>query len=211
MAGDIVFLVEGEDDHHVLLNICGRHRIGPISRVVQLKGVDQLNVVLAQQLRASGQSVLGVLLDADTDVSARWQELRHVLTSVGYTDLPAQPVEQGAIVQCPVERPDLPTFGAWIMPNNQIPGMLEDFLRQLVPADDPLLPHAEQAISSLPVQHFKDVHRPKALMHTWLAWQAEPGKPYGQAIKARYFDSSTQQGQAFTAWLKTLVKHRTAQ
>lgn len=211
MTGDIVFLVEGEDDHHVLLNICGRHRIGPISRVVQLKGVDQLGVVLAQQLRASGQSVLGVLLDADTDVSSRWQELRQILTSAGYADLPAQPVEQGAIIRSPAERPDLPTFGAWIMPNNQVPGMLEDFLRQLVPADDPLLRYAEQAIKSLPVQHFRDAHRPKALMHTWLAWQEEPGKPYGQAIKARYLDSDTPQGQAFTVWLRTLVQHRAMQ
>lgn len=211
MAGDIVFLVEGEDDHHVLLNICGRHRVGPISKVVKLKGVDQLGVVLAQLLRASGQSVLGALLDADTDASARWQELRHVLNQAGYTDVPIQSTGQGVIIQSPTERPELPTFGAWIMPNNQDPGMLEDFLRQLVPADDPLLPHVEQAINSLPVQHFKDVHRPKALMHTWLAWQKDPGRPYGRAITAKYLDSNTQQGQAFTDWLQNLVEHRTAQ
>lgn len=172
MAGDIAFLVEGEDDYHVLLNICGRHRVGPINNVVKLKGVDQLGLVLAQLLRASGQSVLGVLLDADTDASARWQELRHVLNQAGYTDVPIQSKGQGVIIQSPAERPELPTFGAWIMPNNQDPGMLEDFLRALVPADDSLLRHAEQAIDTLPDTRFKIVHRPKVLMHTWLARQA---------------------------------------
>ena len=88
------------------------------------------------------------------------------------------------------------------MPDNQLDGTLEDFLKFLVPEGDPLLPYAEQTLNNLPETHFTSPRRPKALMHTWLAWQNEPGKPYGQAISAKYLNTDLPMAKTFANWLR---------
>ena len=89
------------------------------------------------------------------------------------------------------------------MPNNQVPGILEDFLRFLVPDGDGLLAHVEQSMGSIPAdqRRFSDLRKSKARIHTWLAWQKEPGKPFGQAISARYLDPNLPAADTFAAWL----------
>ena len=76
------------------------------------------------------------------------------------------------------------------MPDNRVPGILEDFLRFLVPDGDPLFIHVEKSLNAIPFAHrrFNELRKPKAMIHTWLAWQEEPGRPFGQAISARYLD-----------------------
>ncbi len=44
----------------------------------------------------------------------------------------------------------------------------------------------------------------KALLHTWLAWQAEPGKPIGQAITANYLDANAMPAQQLMKWIRHL-------
>lgn len=46
--------------------------------------------------------------------------------------------------------------------------------------------------------------RPKAVIHTWLAWQEEPGTALGQAITKRYLDPSRDPAPAFRNWLLEL-------
>jgi hypothetical protein len=60
------------------------------------------------------------------------------------------------------------------MPNNQLPGMLEDFVAYLIPPRDRLHPKAEAILRELEqagLNRYSSIHRPKALIHTWLAWQ----------------------------------------
>ena len=38
----------------------------------------------------------------------------------------------------------------------------------------------------------------------WLAWQQEPGRPYGTAIKNHYFRPERPLGISFVAWVKLL-------
>jgi hypothetical protein len=45
---------------------------------------------------------------------------------------------------------------------------------------------------------------PKALIHTWLAWQRNPGQPMGQAITAQPLDRNEALARAFVAWLNAL-------
>src|SRR5437588_12534340 len=106
----------------------------------------------------------------------------------GYTTLPTDPQPNGTII----EEEDKPIVGIWIMPDNQLSGMLEHFIGFLVPANDALWTIAENVVEEVlrndcrfPVQH-----KVKALIHTWLSWQEEPGKPLGQAITKRYLDPS---------------------
>lgn len=149
---------------------------------------------------------MGVLIDADTDLESCWQAVRQRLIQAGYSDWPSQPDPEGTIASGPTGTL-LPRVGVWLMPDNQTPGILEDFLRFLVPAaGQELLLHAEHAIETIPLEErrFSDLKRSKALIHTWLAWQEEPGRPLGQAITARFLDSSAQEAERFANWLLRL-------
>lgn len=93
------------------------------------------------------------------------------------------------------------------MPNNELPGMLEDFIRLLVPIDDESLAFAEETLSTLEsqgLQKYVPNHRAKALIHTWLAWQENPGTPLGSAITRRVLSTDTELCQHFVDWLNKL-------
>ncbi|MFZ2170123.1 MAG: DUF3226 domain-containing protein, partial [Methylococcaceae bacterium] len=47
-------------------------------------------------------------------------------------------------------------------------------------------------------------HHSKAVVHTYLAWQHEPGRPLGQAITAKVLDPSHSLAKNFADWLKRL-------
>ena len=49
-------------------------------------------------------------------------------------------------------------------------------------------------------------HRAKAEVHTWLAWQAEPGRPLGLALTRRYLDADHALAQRFHDWLVALFE-----
>jgi hypothetical protein len=202
MSGKRVLLVEGKDDEHVVKNICGRLGLGQIDNIRPQTGKNPLLETLPVHLQESDITVLGIILDADTDLAARWRAVSDRLTDMGYQGIGALPDKGGTILMPPSGPNLLPKVGVWLMPNNSISGILEDFLQFLVPEGDPLFLNAQQVIAALPEQRFSDVNKPKALMHTWLAWQKEPGKPYGQAITARYLDADLPLAQTFAAWLQ---------
>lgn len=164
------------------------------------------------RLKESDIFALGILIDADNDLNSSWQSITHRLQESEYPDIPEKPDRNGTIILPPETTSQqqpynaapslLPRVGIWIMPDNQLNGTLEDFLKFLVPEGDPLLPYAEKTLNDLPDTRFTSPHRPKALMHTWLAWQNEPGKPYGQAISARYLDTDLPMAKTFANWLR---------
>ena len=57
------------------------------------------------------------------------------------------------------------------MPDNKTPGILEDFLRFLVPAGSKLFEHVQSSVESIPTdeRQFEDIARSKVDIHTWLA------------------------------------------
>lgn len=44
----------------------------------------------------------------------------------------------------------------------------------------------------------------EAQLHTWLAWQEQPGTPLGLAITNRYFDANAPHAQQLIAWVRRL-------
>ncbi len=92
------------------------------------------------------------------------------------------------------------------MPDNSSAGALEDFLIGLAPPGDALLTHARQCVGNLPtdLRRFAEAHRSKAEIRTWLAWQEEPGLPFGTALKAGYLDISHARVGEFVQWLNAL-------
>ncbi len=104
----------------------------------------------------------------------------------GYKNLAQLPNIKGILLKD--ENNELPRIGVWLMPNNQLNGRIEDFIRFLIPANDELLPLAKKNVDNLissRKNRFIDSHRSKAIIHTWLAWQERPGIQLGAAITCR--------------------------
>jgi hypothetical protein len=208
MAGKRILLVEGLDDEHVLKHICGNRGIPNLDEVKQHGSVDRLLDSVPVRLKASEEGdIVGVVIDADTDLTARWQSLRGRLIRAGYTStsVPDSPFASGTIIDPPANSL-LPRVGIWMMPDNKTPGILEDFLRFLVPAGSTLFDHVINSVATIPQseRRFGQLAEPKAIVHTWLAWQEEPGRPLGTAITAKFLDPNVAQADVLVTWLKTL-------
>lgn len=143
------------------------------------------------------------MIDADSDINARWNQIRSILSAKGYANVPAHPTPAGTIIE-PPPASILPTVGVWLMPDNRSSGILENFLRFLVPQGCRLFAHAETVLAGLPETRFSQTAAPKALIHTWLAWQQDPGRPLGQAITARFLDDTVPEANAFLHWIQRL-------
>ncbi len=200
-----ILLVEGTDDEHVIKAICGRRGLQKIDEIKPCGGIDRLLEAFPVRLKESDVTALGVVIDADSDLQGRWESLRHLLVQAGYENVCATPLAAGVIIDPPANSL-LPRAGLWLMPNNSTAGILEDFLRFLVPTPSPLLQHAEQSLTTIPATElrFTPLARPKALIHTWLAWQQEPGRPLGLSITARFLDGGAPQVDIFVRWLQSL-------
>lgn len=83
---------------------------------------------------------------------------------------------------------------------------LENFLHYLVPDGDPLYEYAGACLDDMAADlcRFRPVDRPKAQIHTWLAWQNEPGKPLGQSITRGVLRADSMAAQSVVTWLKAL-------
>ena len=209
MAGKKILWVAGTDDENVLKRICESRGI-PRLDTVKSDGVARLIESLGVRLKTSYEGdVIGVVVDADTDISARWQSIRNRITStsVGYQNVPNQPDPDGTILDPPAGTL-LPRLGVWIMPNNQTSGILEDFLSFLVPQPNPniLFDHVRCSVAAIPEgeRRFGRLDEPKAIIHTWLAWQKEPGRPFGTAITARFLDPNVPEVDGLVGWLRRL-------
>ena len=195
-----ILLVEGNDDQHVIWALLEKYAIPETFSVVDSKGIDNLFIQLPVRFKQSGIRTIGIIIDADTDIASRWQHLKGLLAAQGVA-LSDFPTPSGTIVEGNIR------FGVWIMPNNQISGMLEDFIRFLVPDKDPLLAMADSILNSIEQQHLNKyipAHRSKALIHTWLAWQEDPGTPMGLAITKRYLTTNPAICISFLDWIKAM-------
>lgn len=206
MAVRKVLWVEGKDDQHVLMHISS-NRGGPhLDEIKSLEGCTNLLDSLQVRLKAGGDEIIaGIVIDADTEIAARWQSLRDQLQKTGYREVPDNPLPGGTIIDPPKDA-FLPRVGIWIMPDNQTRGILEDFLKFLVPAGSRLFEHVTSSIAAIPEgeKRFNELADPKAIIHTWLAWQEDPGKPLGTAITMKYLDANVAQVDLLISWMNRL-------
>lgn len=205
MGGKWVLLVEGVDDEHVMKHICGNRGLPPIEEIKPHGGVDELVRSFPVRLKESDIEALGVVIDANSNITSRWESVRNPLIEKGYAGVPEDPSPEGTVIG-PPPNTILPRVGVWIMPDNRTPGILEDFLRFLVPESSALLNHAEASVAGIPAdeRRFAEKDKPKALIHTYLAWQEEPGRPLGTAITARFLDPDVPQVDVLVGWLTRL-------
>lgn len=195
-------LVEGADDKHLIRNLLRDHDVtlDLPKEILDCGGVETL---LHDSLRlhlSFGYTSIGIVVDADLDIQTRWDSVRNRLVQEKY-EVPLTPQRDGLIVTT-----RKPTVGVWIMPDNKLPGTLEDFAKQLVPDDDVLWPLVEQTVAAIPPasRFFSEASTRKAEIHTYLAWQKDPGTPLGLAITKKYFQTDAELALTFVEWIKRL-------
>lgn len=205
-------LVEGTDDLHVISSLREKFKITKSFDIINCVGDRSLLGKLKVLLKGSGNlNTIGVVLDADTDLNNRWNAVYNILKQSGkYEKIPKTCDKNGTII-FPTEEDDI-KVGVWLMPNNNDKGMLEDFVSFLIPKDDKLLPKVDKALSEIEeekLNQYKEIHKSKARIHTWLAWQEDPGTPMRLAITKKYLSTTPIICQDFISWLDKLFNPET--
>ncbi len=209
-------IVEGKDDKWFVINLLKAYGVAwpndnkkwPLT-VTDFGGEDkirdheklgaELHETLVAARKIQGLGTLGILLDSDTDAAAKFQSLRDILSEF---ELPPRLPVDGLIHNTSRLR-----IGIWIMPDNQNNGNLETLLQNLIPDGAvPLWEHARLATAAAKQlgADYREVDQSKAELHTWLAWQDPPGRPYGTAIEARMLEVPNNKATTFAKWLNDL-------
>ena len=205
-------LVEGPDDKHSILQLLVRHGFNwddeSIYRphVKDMKGVEKLLEALHVTLKGPYDRI-GVVVDADSRLPNRWAQLRTAAGKAGVT-LPSSPHSDGTIVAG--FRPGS-GVGFWLMPDNSDPGTLESFLARLVPEGDPVWSYADEVVGEARRRgaRCRETDHLKSALHSWLAWQQNPGLRFGTALGAQVFQHDTPDARRFVSWFRRLFSATT--
>lgn len=204
-------LVEGDEDKRVIPYLIEANGIpwGETRKeaIVEIESYDGIENMLnpreiTAQLKTSGLTALGLIVDADDNPTARWQQVRNVcLPSID--NLPENLPEEGLIHQTNFGV----KFGVWMMPDNKTSGMLETFLAYMIPSGgDRLWDYAADVIIEAKNRGatFKENHTDKAKIHSWLSWQNPPGRQLHNAIMERILNPQHPKAEIFINWFKSL-------
>lgn len=206
-------IVEGSDAI-VIANICKKRNLPPPkgyaseqhfvdSFVLAAGGYGNAITAFREALDNPEMNRIGIVVDADEAGAAhRWETLKNILhEQFPDSDLSTYNLTANGIV---IEVLPTLTVGIWVMPDNESKGYLEHFVAKLAPIEDKLWLHAYDTIEELSKANyckFSSIRKQKALVHTWLAWQKEPGKRIGTSIQAGYFDAKSPAADAFVDWI----------
>ena len=201
-----VLLVEGPDDKHVAEHIWWRcQNAEPTFCALEKDGVDKLLDAIDTEIQAPGLQAMGILVDANDDVDARWEAVKGRLASAKVA-LPNSPDPAGTII---AERTHagIPRVGVWLMPDNRCKGELENFVAQMIPASDAVWPLSRDYIEGIPTTERKFIEKKKlrAQVHAWLAAREDPRR-MGEAIRTRDLEIDGPLCQKFVAWLQKLFR-----
>lgn len=207
MGKDKLLFVEGVNDREVIYRLENVYGIKGICTVKACSSVDsaKLEFALAINENATKVATAGIVIDADVSEIDRWKSLRNLILETGRYDVPVELPVSGLVLSPKIE--NAPKVGVWLMPNNKSNGMLEDFLLFLAKNDTDMLSFVDHSIddlSSAGLKRFSDSHYSKARVHTYLAWQKEPGCSLASAIEKKYFDADNELAKKFVCWMKSL-------
>ena len=206
--------VEGINDAHVVHQLLVRHQLDwplhkdkrpnsdfdPTAPEIRQVGNKEAVLNAMELVTLSSDRPVGFVLDADLVPQNRWQMVCGKLRGVGL-ELPDEIPKEGFVAN---SRDYRTRVGVWLMPDNHRDGALETFLEDLAENSDQLLSIAESSTTDALTNgaKFPTTKHRKAVLHTWLAWQKEPGMRYGEAIKAKFFHVNSPTAQAFVSWCK---------
>ena len=201
-SGPRMLLTEGKNDCHVICSLCVKYNIEENFQIYDCQSDERALKKLSALISSSiAPEVLGIVIDADNpSLRGKWDNLNARLVKEGYT-LPAIPSEGGTIL----ELVGKPKIGIWLMPNNKIDGMLEDFCAELASPD--AIAFARKCTMEAKDNGFStfiDNHLSKATVHAFLSWQDTPGMPLGQAITANALNGEHDSAVKFVEFLNLL-------
>lgn len=205
-------IVEGQEDKFALIELMGHHISWPDDKErapvwVELGGsADEIlkTGYISSKLKESDVSVLGIVLDADEEITGRWNQISSLCADL-FPTIPDTIPSEGLIL----ENEDEMRFGVWIMPDNNSKGMLETFLAYLVPeSSNPVLEYARDTVREAREKgaSCRESHIDKAHVHTWLAWQDPPGQPLGRALTKKILDPHNVYAVPFVSWFRKLYR-----
>lgn len=145
---------------------------------------------------------IGLILDIDggATIRSRLDAVRQRVKSTG-VDVNPEAIVPGRHFDIGVRS----KAGLWFMPDNRSSGALEEFLFPLVPREDGLWQWAPEVVEEA-IRHGAPVEnkRLKSRFHSWLAWQREPGLPFGLALQSGLLDANHSAVDTFVAWFLEL-------
>ncbi len=193
-------LVEGRGDLHVVNHLLKQHGFGPPFKIEDKEGFNRLRKSIYAEVNAPDRSVLGILADANDNINSRWQSISGALSRAG-CQVPNKPAREGNVFSGPRGV----SVGVWLMPNNQRSGELEDFIHDMIPKNDPVLPRAKRFIDDIPEadRKFRNDKTTRAYVHAWLTTREKP-RPMGTAISAGDLNHNVAVANAFVSWLRKL-------
>lgn len=213
-----VLLVEGQDDLHVVLQLY-RKMTGtdPNFCIRDMRGLSNLLADMNNEIR--NRDIVGIIVDADRDdesgqpsnaAAARWDEVIGKLEQIGIT-VPPERADGVVILGKPDGASRLARVGVWVMPDNEHPGEIEDFINTMIPSDAKarLLAkdYIDRALAEISldddIERLREGKRLRGEVHAWLATRRRP-RHLGAAIEAAYLDTDGELCQRFTAWLRRL-------
>lgn len=155
------------------------------------------------------KNAVGLIVDFDRQEDNRPEQARNMLQELhdNNNDLewtfPGSFTDPAGTILEP-QNDNTPRVGVWLMPNNQDPGMLETFLQALVPEHAKRRADYACEVTNQAKQEYgapyKDVHKEKASVHTFLAWEKKPGNPFGTAFESNSLDPHSEAAKPFIAW-----------
>ena len=191
-----LLLVEGDDDKHVVEHLVRIQSAMPGFETQTKGGFDNVVAAIGPEINVSGRRALGILVDANEDPRARWRLLREILKDKGI-GTPSGPKANGIVLA------GKPQIGIWMMPDNNSPGELENFIEKLIPPKDPVWAMACNFIDAIPESQrkFSDNKQVKAKVRAWLATRARP-RHMGEAIGKGDLSSNEPIALALVDWLR---------
>ena len=219
MSSSKIIMVEGESDKSFFEEVC---KILGLNTKIQVapprdiggqhnskEGIFKHLSSLLPLLDQGQLTHLAVVMDADHQLAgglgcnATISRMESILTPFGFSlRKNSDPKKSGLVFD---HNDGLNSIGVWVMPNNQNEGMIEDWMKMCVSASEKtLLQHAIQITKALPIQKFKEHHRSKAEIATWLAWQSKPDRGAYHALQENNFDSNSPAFQQLVDWLKRI-------
>lgn len=202
-----ILLVEGKDDKHVIWSLLQHYNIPEDFTVIDCDGIENLLKELTLRLTTPAMyKCIGVVMDADVNIRGRYDAFRGILENTGHYFFNGVELSDTGLL---VNSNDVvfPIVGLWLMPNNKSNGMLEDFVMTLANGNEALMTEADSVLCTIEgrkLNRYPTTHRSKAKIHTYLAWQEEPGKPMGLAITAKVLDAGSPTAKVFIDWIRQL-------
>ena len=169
-------------------------------RIVNKDGIGEVLKSISGEIKVSDRLAVGILVDANSDLTDRWKDVRDKIMEANI-QVPTNPNLDGTIIE------GTPRVGIWLMPDNESSGELEDFVKQMIPTDDPVWPLSQRYIDGIPQANrkFSDHKKLRAQLYAWLATRKDPEK-MGLAIKAHDLNVDGILCKKFVAWLMALFE-----